>query len=225
MWRLVSAGVVNRDQDPFRLLRLAAGGILIFATLVALALWLTGTTPRAILLIGAFWALYGLIFGLIDGVLEPVTDFLVEALQNVGLVRYREGYSAIETLAARGLYDAAANEYLERAQQEGGDAEALVRRAALLAGPLKNPGMAVMELHNFRDTHPLGTRDDIKVGLTLVNLYERFLDDAGHAMSELRRLIDLHPGSRAARQIRRMLAELRKEKFGAEDEDPAEPPA
>jgi hypothetical protein len=224
MWRLVSASVASRDQDPFRLLRLAAGGILLFATLLALALWLTGVTPRAILLIGAFWALYGLVFGLIDGVLEPVIGFLAEALQNVGLVRYREGYSGIETLAAQGLYDAAANEYLERAAQDGGNAEALIRRAALLAGPLKNPGMAVMELHNFRDTHPLGTTDDIKVGLTLVNLYERSLDDAGHAMTELRRLIDLHPGSRAGRRIRRMLAELRREKFGADDEDPKEPP-
>ena len=129
MLPLLSARVASKDQDPFRLLRLAAGGILLFATLVALLLWVTGVTPRAVLLLGAFWAIYGLVFGLLDGFLEPMTDLCAEILQNAGLVRYRTSYASIETLAARGQYDAAASEYLARSRRENGDAEALVRRA------------------------------------------------------------------------------------------------
>ena len=222
MLPLLSARVASKDQDPFRLLRLAAGGILLFATLVAFLLWVTGVTPRAVLLLGAFWAIYGLVFGLLDGFLEPMTDFCVEVLQNVGLMRYRESYSSIETLAARGLYDAAANEYLERSQQENGDAEARVRRASILAGPLSNPGMAALELHNYRDTRRLRPADDIKIGLALVELYDRRLAAPGRAMTELRRLIDLYPGG--ARQLRRTLNQFRRDKFGAASDEDSTPP-
>jgi hypothetical protein len=224
MLPLLSARVASKDQDPFRLLRLAAGGILLFATLVALLLWVTGVTPRAVLLLGAFWAIYGLVFGLLDGFLEPMIDLWVEILQNAGLVRYRTGYASIETLAARGLYDAAANEYLERSGRENGDAEALVRRAAILAGPLSNPGMAALELHNYRDTRQLRPADDIKIGLALVELYDRRLADPGRAMTELRRLIDLYPTVGGARQLRRTLNQFRRDKFGAASEEDSTPP-
>jgi len=221
---LLSARVASKDQDPLRLLRLAAGGILLFATLVALLLWVTGVTPRAVLLLGAFWAIYGLVFGLLDGFLEPMTDLWGEILQNAGLMRYRTSYASIETLAARGLYDAAANEYLERSRRENGDAEALVRRAAILAGPLSNPEMATLELHNYRDTRRLRPVDDIKLGLALVELYDRRLADPGRAMTELRRLIDLYPSVGGARQLRRTLNQFRREKFGAALEEDTTPP-
>ena len=224
MLPLLSARVASKDQDPLRLLRLAAGGILLFATLVALLLWVTGVTPRAVLLLGAFWAIYGLVFGLLDGFLEPMTDLWGEILQNAGLMRYRTSYASIETLAARGLYDAAANEYLERSRRENGDAEALVRRAAILAGPLSNPGMAVLELHNYRDTRQLRPADDIKIGLALVELYDRRLADPGRAMTELRRLIDLYPTVGGARQLRRTLNQFRRDKFGAASEEDSTPP-
>ena len=223
MLSLLSARVASKDQDPFRLLRLAAGGILLFATLVALLLWVTGVTPRAVLLLGAFWAIYGLVFGLLDGFLEPMTDLCVEILQNAGLMRYRTSYASIETLAARGLYDAAADEYLERSRQESGDAEALVRRAAILAGPLSNPGMATLELHNYRDTRQLRPGDDIKIGLALVELYDRRLAAPGRAMTELRRLIDLYPTVGGARRLRRTLNQFRREKFGAASEEDSTP--
>lgn len=211
---LLSARVASKDQDPFSILRLAAGGVLALATLLALIIWALGLSSRALLLLGAFWAIYGLIFGLIDGFLEPVIDLAATVLQDVGLMRYGSDYSGIETLAARGLYDAAANEYLARSQEKHGDPEALVRRAGLLAGPLENPAMAVMELDNFRDARRLAAKDDIKIGLALAELYERRLGDPGRAMTELRRLIDLHPSSRGARRIRNTLAGLRQARFG-----------
>lgn len=200
--------------EPSALIRLIVGSLLFVATLVALGLAVTGVEPRAILLVGMFWGLYGLITGLVDGVLEPVTDFVLSAFQNAGLVRAGGDYSSIEALVANGHLEAAASDYLDRAHAGNGDAEALVRRAMLLAGPLQSAPMAVDELENFRANHRPGVADDIRIGAALADLYEHKLDDPGRAMSELRRLIDLYPSARAARRLRSTLAALREERFG-----------
>ncbi len=121
------------------------------------------------LLVGAFWAIYGLMLGLIDGVLEPVIDFGAQVLQNVGLSRVR-GYSGIETLVSRGQYEAAADAYLERAREGPGDSEAMVRRAALLAGPLASPELAVTELEQLREGGGLDPASEIRVGLALADI-------------------------------------------------------
>jgi hypothetical protein len=155
-----------------------------------------------------------MVTGLVDGVLEPVTDLVLSAVQNAGLVRAGGVYSSIETLVANGHYEAAASDYLDRAHEGKGDAEAIVRRAGLVAGPLQNPAMAVDELENFRRSHRLGIGDDIRIGTALADLYEHALNDPGRAMGELRRLIDLYPTTRAARRLRSTLAALREARFG-----------
>jgi len=153
-------------EDPYRLLRLAVSGLLLVATGFALVLGLTGVEPRALLLAGAFWSLYGLIIGVIDGLLEPATDALVTAFQNVGLTRADGGYSQAESLVAQANYAAAADAYLERATEQD-DVEALVRRAHLLAGPLRAPEAAVNELETRRAGRRLASADDLRVGLAL----------------------------------------------------------
>src|SRR4029079_4906888 len=103
---------------------------------VAVALALSGIAPRAILLVGAFWAIYGLISGFTSGVLEPVIEGLADALQSVGLLRAGGGYSTIEPLVARGHLAEAAEAYRERAQQPADRVEATARGAARLSGAL-----------------------------------------------------------------------------------------
>ncbi len=200
-------------EDPYRLLRLAASGLLLVATGFALVLGLSGVEPRALVLAGVFWSLYGLIIGVIDGLLEPATDFVVTAFQNVGLTRMDGGYSQAESLVAKGLYPEAAEAYLERANQRE-DAEALVRRAHLLAGPLRAPEQAVTELETLRANRRLPPADDLRVGLALADISERRLADPGRAMVELRRLIDRYPSSRRVRQMRRVLRSLKQQRFG-----------
>ena len=199
-------------EEPLRLLRLIAGGLLLFGTLVALGLALSGIAPRALLLVGAFWAIYGLISGFTTGVLEPVLDGLASALQSVGLVRIGQGYSGIETLVARGHLAEASEAYRERAQVPTDRIEATVRRAALLAGPLGEPETALVELQALRE-HALRPEQDLRVGIALVDIYERRLGDPGRAMVELRRLIDLYPERRAVRRLRQELAMLRAERW------------
>ena len=201
--------------QPLHLLRLTVGVLLLFGTVVALALAVSGIAPRALQLIGIFWAIYGLVVGVTSGVLEPVLEGLVHVLNNVGLMRAGGGYSGIETLVVRGDYATAAEAYRERAQRPGQRVEATVRRAALLAGPLQHPETALVELESLR-RGTLSPAEDVRVGVALVDLYERRLGEPGRAMVELRRLIDLHPDYSTVRRLRRALADLKDEHVPAD---------
>lgn len=200
------------------LLRLVISGLLVAATIVAVVLGLAGVAPRAWLLVGAVWALYGLAHGIVDLVLEPLAHFLSRTLTSVGMDRAGGGFSEVETLVAQGNVRAAADAYQDRARRPADRVPALVRRAALLAGPLRDPAAAVAELEALRQGGgDLPAGDDILVGLALVDLYEHRLDQPGRAMAELRRLIDRHPQSHHARRMRTLLAGLRHHHFGETD--------
>lgn len=200
-------------EEPLGLVRLAVGFIALCGTVIAVILAVTGIEPRAIQLVGALWAVYGLIVGLVSGVLEPVIEGFFHVLTNIGLMRAGGGYSGIETLVARGQTAAAAEAYAERARNPHERVEASLRRAKLLAESLGHGETAALELANLRTTGSLASRDDFRVGLALVELYERQLNDPGRAMTELRRLIDRHPTARDVRRLRTALAELKSERF------------
>jgi hypothetical protein len=201
-------------ENPLSLARIFVAGVLLFATVVAIVLWATGMVPRALELVGIFWALYGFVIGLLGGVLEPLVDGLGRALVDLGLHRAGGGYSAIETLVVRGEYEAAAEAYRERAKEPADRVEATLRRSALLAGALGQPETAAAELQNLRATVHPGAEADLRIGLALVELYEDRLSDPGSAMAELRRLIDQHPSTRHLRRLRTSLADLKQRRFG-----------
>jgi len=203
------------DEDPLRLARLFGGGLLLAATVVAAVMWLAGVGPQALLLVGALWAMYGFYSAFLDGLVEPLVDGAATLFGNVGLTRVAEGYSSIETLAAQGNTEAAAEAYLERARAGRGDPEALVRRALLLAGQLHSPAQAALELESFREARRLDAVTDLRIGATLARLYEGPLGEPGRAMVELRRLIDRYPAGRHVRRLRRELDDLRDERFGS----------
>lgn len=200
------------SEEPLRLVRLAAGVLLLFGTLVAIALALSGIEPRALQLVGMFWALYGFVVGVTSGVLEPAIDGIARVLADSGLVRVGGGYSAIEAMVARGNLGLAADAYRQRANEPRDRVEATLRRAALLAGPMGQAETAVIELESLQGQN-LPARDDLRVGLALVDLYDRRLDDPGRAMVELRRLIDRHPEDRGVRRLRESLAAMKAEHF------------
>jgi hypothetical protein len=199
------------DTDPFNFIRYAAAFLLGLGTLVAVALWAAGVTADALLLVGALWSIYGMVHATLDGILDPVIDLARDVLHNLGMPRYRRSYSYIETMVVRGEVSAAAAEYARLA--EAGDAQAVVRRATLLAGPLAVPEKARIELEEFRESRSLGPADDIRVGLALARIQEETLGDPGRAMREIRRLLDLYPTARGLRQFRRTLNALKAERF------------
>jgi hypothetical protein len=199
-------------SDPFDLIRYFARFLLVLGTLAAVGLWLTGIAPRALLFASALWSIYGLVHAVLDGLLDPLIDFATQAVQNIGLAPSGRSYSLIEGMVARNEHDTAAAAYRQLADQ--GDPEAMARRAALLAGPLRVPTQARIELEEFREQQRLGTAADIRIGLALADVYEHALDDPGHAMREIRRLLDRYPHQRGLRYIRRTLAALKTQRFG-----------
>jgi hypothetical protein len=207
-------------EEPLVLVRLVVGTIALVWTLIAVLLALTGADPRVLQLVGALWAIYGLTVGFLSGILEPVIDGFFHLVSNFGIVRVGGGYSSIETLVARGHVQAAAEAYAERARDKAQRVDATLRRAALLAGSLGQPETAAIELDNLRAAQPLRARDDFRVGLALVELYEQDLRDPGRAMAELRRLIDRYPTAQGARRLRVALASLKSERFAAAQPQP-----
>jgi hypothetical protein len=208
-----SSTVQRWSDEPFGMVRLVVGAIVLLGTLLAVTLAVATHDLRMLELVGALWAIYGLMVGFLSGVLEPVIDGFAQLMANVGLVRAGAGYSSIETLAVRGHYQTAADEYGDRARNPGERVEATLRRAELLAGPLAEPETAAVELDSLR-AHPLSAGDDFRIGLALVDLYEHQLNDSSRAMSELRRLIDRYPRARDIRRLRAALGQLKCERFG-----------
>jgi len=200
------------------LVRLVVGTIALAWTVIVALLAISGADPRAFELVVALWAIYGLTVGFLSGVLEPVIDGFFHLVSNVGVVRMGGGYSAIETLVARGHLQAAADAYAERARNKSQRVDATLRRAALLAGSLGQPETAAIELGNLR-SGALKPRDDFRVGLALVEVYEDDLEDPGRAMAELRRLIDRYPTAQGARRLRVALANLKSNRFESREKE------
>jgi hypothetical protein len=73
-----------------------------------------------------------------------------------------------------------------------------------------------VELQSLRDGR-LGRKADLRVGLALVDLYDRRLAEPGKAMAELRRLIDRHPEDQGIRRLRHHLAALKSEQQARTD--------
>jgi hypothetical protein len=204
----------SHEADPLHYLQ----GVLAFflggGAIVAVLLALTGLAPGALMLAGLLWTIFGVLSGLLDAVVGPMIDWGAGVLSNVGLVRAGGGFSAEESMVARGLVEAAAESYLRRSQEPRTRVAALVRRAQLLAGPLGQPGAAAAELEEVqRDAHLLAGEDDMRLGLALAELYEQKLADPGRAMVEVRRLIDRYPHTRQARELRGLLGALRSQHF------------
>jgi hypothetical protein len=212
--RVASRASQRWTEEPFSLVRVAVGTVALLSTVLALVLALVTRDPRMLELVVALWAIYGLAVGFLSGVLEPVIDGFFHLLANSGLMRVGAGFSGIETLAVRGHHQAAADAYAERARNPAERVEATLRRAQLLAEPLGQPQAAAAELDSLR-SHQLSRRDDFRVGLALVDLYERHLTDPGRAMGELRRLIDRYPTAHGVRRLRAALHDLKTQRHPA----------
>lgn len=210
-------------SDPLVLLRLAFSFILLFATAAALFIGLSGIYPPALILVGGLWTAYGLGRAVISGVLRPSAEWIGNVVANAGLRRAADQHGEIEALAARGQYADAAERWFRVAVEEGAPAQAMLRRAELLAGPLQDPGSAAAELTQYRDAPrlPLRPAEDVAIGLALVDIYEHRLAEPAKAMFELRRLLDRYPQSRHVQRIRATLNDLKERRFGdAFDPDP-----
>jgi hypothetical protein len=202
--------------DPLWILRLVLSGLLIFGTVVALVLGLTGIAPKALILASGLWGAYGLARAAVSGVLSPGAELVGNLFANGGVDQVPSEHSEIQALEAQGRYQDASERWWRLVVDGEAPATAILKRAELLAGPLKEPGTAASELTLYRDAPrlPLKPAEDVGIGLALVDLYEHRLQEPAKAMYELRRLLDRYPQTRHVRLIRAALNDLKERRFG-----------
>ena len=197
-------------------LRGAIKGIFLVVTATALLLWVTGIFKPAIVMVGVLWTLYGVARFVSDDLVDAGGDLLGRLIGNGGLAVTTDSHGEIDTLAARGHYQDAAERWFRVAATENAPAQAMLRRAALLTGPLQDPGSAAAELTQYRDAPrlPLRPEEDVAIGLALSDIYEHRLQEPARAMYELRRLLDRYPTTRHVKLIRNALRALKQQRFG-----------
>lgn len=120
-------------------------------------------------------------------------------------------YSYPDSLAARGLYDAAVAAYRNAAEEHPDSPEPLLRAARVLRDALHRYSEAV-ELFREVRAHP-GADEGLEELVTreIAEVHIRRLGDPARALPELARLVDRHPGSPGAEWARRLMAELKAE--------------
>ena len=201
-------------EEPLGLVGWWSGRLRWCGPLIAVLLAITGADPRALQLVGALWAIYGLTVGFLSGILEPVIDGLLPSWSPIS---ESCGWAAV--IPASRLWLPAGICKRPRMPMRSGRGTSLSgstprsgaqRSWPVLSVSLRPPPSSSTTCAPAARSRP---RDDFRVGLALVELYEHDLKDPGRAMAELRRLIDRYPTAQGARRLRVALAGLKAERF------------
>jgi hypothetical protein len=205
-------------ENPLEMLRFALTLVLGGFSLIALVLAVPTHSWRLVMLAALFWLFYGIGSSLV-GLMDRGLDALPDVLSNAGVERRGAGYSDIEALLVREQYDAAADALLDRARDPAQRVEATVRRAQLLAGPMRQPEAGALALRDLMASGLTAT-EELRVGLTLVDVQEHSLHDLGAAINGLSRLLRLVEDPRREANLKARLARLKEEHFGTRDAGP-----
>ena len=205
-------------ENPLDMLRFILSMVLGGFSVVALVLAVVAESRRMLLLAVVLWIFYGIGNWLV-GLVDVGLDALPGVLSNAGVERRDAGYSDIEAPLVREQYAAASAALLERARDPARRVDATLRRAQLLAGPMRLPDAAAMALRDLM-TAGLAPADQLTVGLALVDVQEHQLHDLGGAISELGRLLPRVEDPRWQASMKARLARLKQEYFGTGDGEP-----
>ncbi|HET7601470.1 MAG TPA: hypothetical protein VFK36_00545 [Gemmatimonadales bacterium] len=199
-------------ENPLQMLRFAISMVLGGFSVIALVLALPTHSWRLVMLAGLLWLFYGIGSWLVS-LMDRGLDALPNVLSGAGVERQGAGYSDIEALLVREQYEAGADALLERARDPAQRVEATVRRAQLLAGPMRQPEAAAMALRDLM-AGGLTPAEELRVGLALVDVQEHGLHDLGAAINGLSRLLRRMEDPRRAASLKTRLARLKEEHFG-----------
>lgn len=122
---------------------------------------------------------------------------------------YEEQYSQEQALVMQRRLDEALALYEHRIATEPGNAAARIRAADLYAGEGANPSRAAELFREVQRIPGVAAKDGVYACNRLADLYLGPLAEPGRAIVELRKLIDLYPGTPGAAQARIALAELK----------------
>ena len=123
----------------------------------------------------------------------------------------RSGYSAAESLAARGRFEDAIDAYEAAAREEPNDPQPWLRIARIERTDLKRPQRAIEALRAARTRVPADSQTALMIGKEIADLYLRDLNEPSRAMPELARLATDFPDTPTGAWAKRELADLRTE--------------
>jgi tetratricopeptide (TPR) repeat protein len=122
---------------------------------------------------------------------------------------YEEQFSHEESLAARGDVPAALEAFEQVIAQRPTAVAPRMRAAELYAARGANPARAAELFREIRAIAGVTNRDAVYACSRLVDLYDGALDEPGRAVVELRRIIELYPGTPLAAHARNALPRLK----------------
>ena len=122
---------------------------------------------------------------------------------------YAERHSNIDALESRGDYQGAVNAWEAVAVRQPRNTWPLIRAGELYVRRLNAPGMALERYRNARDLSGITPELHRYTSQKIIDLYLGPLNDERRGMAELRRLMEMHPGTREADGARETLAAIR----------------
>ena len=134
---------------------------------------------------------------------------------------YEDQFSYQQSLEARGDLAAALESWEAVIAERPGSVTPRMRAAELYAGRGDNPQRAAELFREIRDLPDVSSRDAVYAASRLVDLYDGQLDDAGRALVELRRIIEMHPGTPLAAHAREALPRMKARLLAERGETPA----
>ncbi len=132
---------------------------------------------------------------------------------------YEEQFSYQESMVARGDIAGALESYEAVIAERPGAILPRVRAAELYAQRAHNPVRAAELFREVRASPMATPRDGLYASSRLVDLYDGPLREPGRALVELRRIIELHPGSRQAGHARAALPGLKSRLASAQSDE------
>lgn len=123
---------------------------------------------------------------------------------------YEQTFSYQEAMIMRGEINEALESYEAIIAEHPGTAAPRLRAAEHYAKGNRNPLRAAELFREVRSIPDVAIRDAIYASSRLVDLYDGPLADPGRALVELRRIIELYPGSAVATHARAALPALKK---------------
>lgn len=122
---------------------------------------------------------------------------------------YAKSFSHIDALEAKGDYRSAVSAWEAVAVAQPHNPWPLIRAGELYLRTLHDPAMALERFRHAREAAEISPEHHLYVSQKIIDLHLGPLRDEGRAQVELRRLIELHPGTREAEGAREALAALK----------------
>ena len=122
---------------------------------------------------------------------------------------YEQTFSYQEAMIMRGDMAGALESYEAIIAEQPTLVAPRLRAAEHYAKGTRNPGRAAELFRQVRDLPGVPLRDAVYSCSRLVDLYDGPLEEPGRAVVELRRIIELYPGSEMAKRARSALPELK----------------